>query len=91
MKLEKQNQVSVQGINEGVTISEARIFDDYWIGNCQALVELTTKFLRSMRRLQKAVHKKEVNVQGEKKDFELAKKDLEVKVKEIKTQLENQP
>lgn len=44
-----------------------------------------------MRRLQKVVHKKETNVQKEKQDFELSKKELEFYMKQIKTNLEDNP
>jgi hypothetical protein len=37
-----------------------------WRGQCEGLADLIVKFLHSMRRLQKVVHKKESNVQKEK-------------------------
>lgn len=55
------------------------------------MVDLSQKFLHSMRRLQKVVHRRETNVQQEKQDFEAAKKELEVNLKEVKRNLENQP
>ena len=67
------------------------MFEDFWRQNCQAMAELSQKFLHSMRRLQKVVHRKETNVQSEKQDFESAKKELELKLKEIKRHLESQP
>ena len=44
-----------------------------------------------MRRLQKVVHKKETNVQKEKQDFELSKKELEFYLKQVKSNLEDNP
>ena len=41
-----------------------------------------------MKRLQKAVHRKEPNVQQEKSEFEEARKDLEPRLKEIKREIE---
>ena len=51
---------------------------------CESLVELISKFLLTMRKLQKVVLKKESNVQKEKQDFELAKKELEYVLKQVK-------
>lgn len=46
-------------------------------------MNLTTKFLNAMRKLQRVVHRKEANVSNEKMDFEKAKKELEVSLKAI--------
>jgi hypothetical protein len=58
---------------------------------CGCLTELIIKFLHSMRRLQKVVHKKESNVQKEKHEFEICKKELEVYLKQVKATFESTP
>ena len=50
----------------------------------QSLVKLAQKFLISMKKLQKAVHRKETNVQNEKGDFEQTRKELEQFLKSMK-------
>jgi 3-methyladenine DNA glycosylase AlkC len=62
-----------------------------WRRLTESLADLICKFLHSMRKLQKVVHKKETNVQKEKQDFELSKKELEFYLKQIKTSLEDNP
>ena len=49
------------------------------------MVDLAQKFLHSMRRLQKVVHRKESNVQQEKQDFEM--EFLATKNKELDSQV----
>lgn len=60
-----------------------------WRSQCEGLADLIVKFLHSMRRLQKVVHKKESNVQKEKQEFEICKKELEVYLKQVKNALES--
>lgn len=55
--------------------------EERWRHQLETLVHLTTRFLNTMRRLQKLVHKREPNVAAEKQDFENAKKDLEITLK----------
>jgi hypothetical protein len=42
-----------------------------------------------MRKLQKAVHRKEANVSTEKQEFEDARKDLELRLKDVKREVEH--
>ena len=42
-----------------------------------------------MKRLQKAVHRKETNVSQEKQDFEEARKDLELRLRDVKLEIES--
>lgn len=48
------------------------------------IVKLTQRFLVALKKLQKAVHRKESNVTGEKAEFEEARKELEARLKEVK-------
>jgi len=41
-----------------------------------------------MKKLQKAVHRKEPNVSNEKQEFEEARKELEIRLKEIKKEVD---
>lgn len=59
-----------------------------WRSTASTLADLIVKFLHSMRRLQKVVHRKEASVQKEKQEFEMCKKELEVFVKQVKAQVE---
>ena len=47
-------------------------------GKLKLLLKMTEKFLHSMKKLQKAVHRKEQNVHKKKNDFESLRKELEV-------------
>jgi len=53
------------------------------------LAKLTQRFLNTMRKLQKAVHRKEANVSTEKQEFEDARKDLELRLKDVKREVEH--
>lgn len=52
------------------------------------LMKQAMKFVYTMKKLQKAVHKKEPNVQKEKQEFEVARKELESNIKLLKKEFE---
>ena len=52
------------------------------------LFKLTQRFLMTMKKLQKAVHRREPNVSKEKNEFEETRRDLELRLREIKKELE---
>lgn len=62
--------------------------EEKWRQTADVLVQYSSQFLLSMRKLQKVVHRKEANVSKEKQEFEQAKKDFEVTLKSAQRQLE---
>lgn len=49
---------------------------------------MTSRFLSTMKRLQKAVHRKESNVSSEKQEFEDSRKELEARLKDIRRDMD---
>ena len=54
------------------------------------LVRMATQFLVSMKTLQKAVHRREPDIQREKSDFDKIKKDLEHHLRNLKRTLDDE-
>ena len=49
---------------------------------------MTQRFLVSLKKLQKAVHRKESNVTREKVEFEDSRRELEARLKQVKRELD---
>jgi F0F1-type ATP synthase membrane subunit b/b' len=49
---------------------------------------LTQRFLVSLKKLQRAVHRRETNVTSEKLEFEESRKELEATLKQVKRELD---
>ncbi|CDW85154.1 UNKNOWN [Stylonychia lemnae] len=80
-----------QDKNQNVSLDQLQFYQQYADNQQQKLRQLirqTQKFLYSMKKLQKAVHKKEPNVQKEKSEFEESRKELEYMLRQMKKDLD---
>jgi leucyl-tRNA synthetase len=69
----------------GIRLTKTSPYEDW----ARTLLKQTQQFLYAMKKLQKAVHKKEQNVSHEKSDFENSRKDLENTIKYLKKEFES--
>eukprot|EP00347_Sterkiella_histriomuscorum_P022561 403338020 len=71
------------------TIAQLQQIFDTQQDKLRQLVKNTQRFLQSMKKLQKAVHRKEADVSQEKGEFENHRRTLEIMLRTIKHELEN--